>query len=224
MALNAAVTCVCGATYAAIHWLAMLGVVRLYEIRHTTGTMADGIGTTTTITYHRALGLASGPSAALTDLDGSCMKVAFFAGALWMVRLALRAADRRIGFLRGVGILVGLGFFVAAGAMHYTTEAAVRRHRRGRTDVAISFLCGILVAAYATLHMAMTRADHGIDRIGDHTALIPVTWSIASSALQFVVVTSGIALAVFQTVSWWSGQSARRSVPARRRHPSSQPS
>src|SRR4051794_11914313 len=105
MAGNAVVTVACGLTIASIRWLMMLGVVRVFEVEETTRT---GPGPTSG-GYHRALGLVAGPSRALTNLDHTCMKIVIFTSAFWMARLALCAAGHRVGFLRGVGVLLGFG-------------------------------------------------------------------------------------------------------------------
>src|SRR5262249_24743708 len=120
MAINAAVTCAVAATYSAIHWLMLLGLVRIYSVAPTTRSSSFSA-----TTYHAALGLANGPSASLSHLDHVCVKVLIYTSAFWMLRLALRADHHQVGVLRGLGVVIGLGPFVAAGAMHYTADVTV---------------------------------------------------------------------------------------------------
>jgi hypothetical protein len=206
MALNAAVATVAGTTYAAIHWLGTLGLVRVYTVAHTVGSTGDGWSTTSSTT-HRALGLTTGPNQALTDLDEAGWKIAAIAGTFWMLRLGLRAANRRIGAWRGVGVLLGLGPLVAAGVAHCTTDAVVDRSRRARTNLAISAWVSVLVVTAIALWTTRLASANVADtsRPGTHAAAVSLPFSVASSALQVIVAVGGIALATFLTVSYRRG-------------------
>lgn len=202
MALTATVTAFCAATIAAIRWLLVLGVVRVFHLETATST---GAGYTTTSETGSAIGVGSHPSDALTRLDHGCVKVVLFAGAFWMVRLALRAADRRIGFWRGVGILSGFGLLVAAGAMHFTADAVAPRRFIARTNVAISFLAGLTVAGAFAMQAAANRGTFTTGEVaGVHATLEPFAWGAAAAALQLVVAVGGFAMAAFLTAQWWS--------------------
>jgi hypothetical protein len=206
MAVNAAFATVAGSTYAAIHWLATLGVVRVYAVQHTVGSFGNTWSTSTSSTG-RALGLTTGPNAALTNLDGLSWRVSLVCGTFWMLRLALRAANRRIGALRAFGVMVGLGFFVSAGVMHGTTDAVVAPGRRGRTNLAITALVLALVGAIGVLGTATNAASADIPGpptgAGDRFVALPRVFSMTGSALQLLVAAGGLALATYLTVSYW---------------------
>jgi hypothetical protein len=210
MALCAATAVVAGSTFAAIRWLATLGVVRVYEVEHVTGVTGDGLIVSSQHTYERALGLPGGPSRLLTDLDTNCWKVALVAGGFWMLRLALRAAGYRIGGLRGLGFVLGLVYFVAAGAMHRTTEAIVRPGWRRRTDVLITASCVALVAGYIALTLGGNDTGGSSERPGDYAVEYVLPWTMVGNGLLCFVAAGGIALAIFLTVSWWTAPAERR--------------
>jgi hypothetical protein len=201
MALTATVTAFCAATIAAIRWLMVLGVVRVFHVETVT---SAGSGYTTTSETGSAIGVGSHPSDVLTRLDHRCMKIVLFAGAFWMVRLALRTADRRIGFWRGVGILAGWGLLVAAGAMHFTAEAVAPRRFIARTNVAISLLAGLTVAGAFAMQAATNRGTFMTSEVtGLHATLEPFAWGAVAAALQLVVAVGGFAMATFLTAQWW---------------------
>jgi hypothetical protein len=130
-----------------------------------------------------------------------------------MIRLARRAADRRIGTMRTVGIAVGLGFFVAAGAMHYTTNAVVPAKHQGETNAAIRWLCTALVVAVIVPGLAPSPASFGVDELGDRAVALPLGWSIAQNALMVLVAVGGLVVAAFLTVCWSKAQRPSPTYP-----------
>jgi hypothetical protein len=211
MAFTAFVATVCAMTIVAIRWLAVLGVVRDYAITQTAGSPAPTVGgwSSSTSSYHRQLGLISGPSTTLTHLDQLTWKVGFIAGILWMLRLGLRSADDRIGVLRGFGVVVGFGAFVVTGAAHRIADVVIPRERtRDRIDLLVSLWCfaAVVTAAFvmATINLASQAASVSSvgSTPGDHAVLAPVGWSIARNALQLLVVLGGWSIALFLTRSW----------------------
>jgi hypothetical protein len=205
MAINAAAAVVAGGTYAAIHWLGLLGVVRFYAVRHTVGSFGETWSTSTSST-HRALGLTAGPNSALTSLDSLSWRVALVCGTFWMLRLGLRAANRRIGALRAFGVMVGLGFFVSAGVMHDTTDAVVAPARRRWAHAAVTGLVVALVVVVVMLSTATNQASADIPGPtgpGNRFAGISRSITMPASGLQVLVAAGGLALATFLTVSYW---------------------
>src|SRR3954452_11809043 len=196
MAINAAVALLAGGTYAAIHWLGTIGLVRVYRVEHTVGAVDNGWSYSST---HRALGLTTGPSIALTNLDRLCWQVGLVTGTFWMLRLALRAANRRIGVLRGFGVMLGLGYFVSAGGMHTTTGAVVAPGRRGRAHVAISALVVAFVGAIGVVPVAAMTTSDGFpgapSGAGERFVAVSRAFTMPGSALQFLVAAGGLAMA-----------------------------
>ena len=138
MALTASIATLCAITLAAIRWLAVLGVLRDYAVAHTSGSVT---GSYTASPIHRQLGLLSGPSDALTDVDYWAWKIGFIAGVLWLLRLALRSANHRIGVLRTLGIVLGLGAFVATGVAHRITDSVIPSERARWMNRLITLWC-----------------------------------------------------------------------------------
>ena len=207
MALTAVVATVCAATVAAIRWLGVLGVVRDYAVTHTSGSFppAGGGWGSTTSSYHRQLGLISGPSAAITHLDAVAWRLGLLAGILWMLRLGLLSADHRIGVLRGFGVVVGFGVFVVTGVLHRIAEVVIPVDRTRRwLDRFITLWClaAVAGAAVAVFAINLTRQAGGPSTLGDHAVITPLGWSIARNALQLAVAVGGWALAATLTRSW----------------------
>lgn len=207
MAFTAFVATVCAMTIVAIRWLAVLGIVRDYAITRTSGSLppAGGGWSYSTSSYHRQLGLLSGPSAALTQFDHWTWRVGFLAGILWMLRLGLRGANHRVGVLRGFGVVFGLGVFVVTGVAHRIAEVIIPRVRtRDRMHLLITVWCfaAVLTAVFVMATVNVGAVPPGGPTLGDHAVVAPVGWSIARNALQLVVVLGGWSIALFLTRSW----------------------
>jgi hypothetical protein len=198
MALTATIATFCAVTAAAIRWLVVLGLVRDYTVTRASGTL----DASTSIFVHH-IGLASGPSVALTNLDRLTWKLGLLAGILWMLRLALRSADHRIGVLRGFGVLSGFGVFVVTGVMHRVADAVGPVDARDRLDDLITRWCAAAVVA-AGLVMATSNLGRasGAPALGVKALPIPIAWSIARGALQLGVVLGGWLLAATLTSHW----------------------
>lgn len=198
MALNASIASLCALTVVAIRWLAVLGIIRAYATTHTWG--AD-LGSP--VTYHRQLGLLSGPSAALTRVDVWSWRVGFIAGLFWVLRLGLRSANRRIGGLRTLGVVVGLGVFVVTGVGHVIADVVVPAGRaRARTQRLITVWCGAAVLTAIFVGVTSNRFWAETDAPGTHAVLVPVGWSIATNAMQLLVAVGGWSIAAFLTHRW----------------------
>ena len=206
MAVTACLATVCALTLAAIRWLAVLGVVRDYAATHTSGTLppvGGGWGFTTS-SFHRQLGLYSGPSAALTRLDSLTWKIGFLAAVFWMLRLGLRSASRRIGNLRGLGIMSGFALFVGTGVAHDVAEAVLPSVRaRDAMHRIITLWCSTAVVSAVVLGLTHgIGAPTGTATLGDQAALAPIGWSIARNAVQLFVVVVGWWIAFRLTRDW----------------------
>lgn len=218
MALVASVASLCAVTAASIRWLAVLGVVHDFRVSGTpsaTRSVAPtGMTFTTSSPQHR-LGLASGPSLSLTNLDVLAWKLGFIAGIFWVLRLGLRSADRRIGVWRGLGILFGFGLFVATGVLHSVADALVPRDRtRRRVNCAVTLWCVVALGAVVIGMFAATHtANLGPFTPGVHVVAYPGGWSRALAAMQLVVVFAGWSFAMLLTREWWRAEQA---VPAER--------
>lgn len=218
MALTASVASLCAVTAASIHWLAVLGVVHDFRVDGTPGLLGASASTSMTFTsstpYHQ-LGLASGPSAALTHLDAVTWKLGFVAGIFWVLRLGLRSADRRIGGWRGIGIVFGFGLFVVTGVLHHTTDALIPRDRTRRwVDFGITLWCLVAVLGVVIASLATNSAYHGGPAIpGVRVDVVPTGWSLARNALQLVAAVGGWSIAMLLTREWWRAEHA---VPAER--------
>jgi hypothetical protein len=207
MAFTACVTTVCVMTVIAIRWLAVLGVVRDYTVTHTSGSLppAGGGFSYSTSSYHRHLGLLSGPSTALTQLDHWTWRIGLVAGILWMARLGLRSANRRIGTLRGLAVVFGFGAFVVTGVAHGIAEVVIPSVRtRDRMHLLITIWC---FAAVITAVLVMATVSVGVvppggPTLGDHAVIAPVGWSIARNALHLLVAFGGWAIALSLTRRW----------------------
>jgi hypothetical protein len=207
MAFTAFVATVCAMTIVAIRWLAVLGIVRDYAITRTSGSVSPvgGGWSSNSSSYHRQLGLISGPSTALTQYDFWAWRLGFLAGILWMLRLGVRSADRRVGVLRGVGVAAGFGVFVVTGVAHRIADVVVQRERtRALMDLLITLWCfaAVLAAVFVTATVSAGAVSYGVPTLGDHAVLAPAGWSIARNALQLVVVLGGWSIALFLTRSW----------------------
>ena len=210
LAFTALVATLCALTVVAIRWLAVLGVVRDYAVARTSGSLppAGGGWGYTTSTYHRQLGLLSGPSLALTHIDSWTWRVGFLAGVFWVLRLGLRSANRRVGVLRGIGVMSGLGVFVATGVAHHVTEAVIPSvHARDRMHRLITLWCfaAVLTAVMVGMTISIGAASYTVTNLGDHAVRAPVGWSIARNAMQLLVVVGGWSLAWSLTRSWIKG-------------------
>jgi len=202
MALTASVASLCALTVVAIRWLAILGVVRAYATTHTAG--AD-FGSA--VTYHRQLGLLTGPSAALTRVDAWCWRLGFVAGLFWVLRLGLRSANRRIGALRTLGVIVGLGVFIVTGVAHVIADVVVPVGRqRVRMQRLITLWCGAAVLTAIFVGVTNNTFWSETDAPGTHAVLVPVAWSIATNALQLLVAVGGWSIAAFLTHRWFTRQ------------------
>jgi hypothetical protein len=207
MTSTATVATLCAITVIAIRWLALFGVVRDYAVTRTTGSLPTSGWGVTTSSYHRELGLASGPSAALTHLDLVAWRLGLVAGVFWVLRLGLRSAHRRIGTLRTVGLLTGFGLFVVTGVMHRIDDAAAvhrRADRRALTDLAISLWCFTAVASvvFVAFSISVGAQSSGQPQLGDQAVLTPIGWSIARNALQLLVALGGWMIAGLLTREW----------------------
>jgi hypothetical protein len=219
MALVASVASLCAVTATSIRWLAVLGVVHDFRISGTPSPSGDSMSTgwtfTTTSTSPFRLGLASGPSTALTNLDALAWKLGFIAGIFWVLRLGLRSADRRIGVWRGLGIVFGFGLFVATGVLHYITDALAPGNRTRRwVNGAVTLWCVVALAAVVVGTLAANHtANLGPFTPGVHVVTYPRGWSRGLAALQLVVVVAGWSIAMLLTREWWRAEHA---VPAER--------
>ena len=199
MALTALVATLCAVSLVAIRWLALLGVVRDFAVTDTTGSASSF----STSAVHRQLGLATGPSVALTHLDHLMWVLGLGAGVLWMLRLGLRSADRRIGVMRGLGLVIGFAVFVVTGVMHCIVEA-VTTEKPDRTHRLITCWCATAVLSAVLLMFSLNSGPQsfGPPVIGTAAALTPLGWSIAGLGLQLAVVIGGWLLAVSLTRRW----------------------
>jgi hypothetical protein len=210
LAFTALVATLCALTVVAIRWLAVLGVVRDYAVARTSGSVppAGGGWGYTTSSYHRQLGLITGPSLALTHIDSWAWRVGFFAGVLWVLRLGLRSANRHVGVLRGIGVVSGFGAFVATGAAHYIADAVIPSIRaRDRMHRFITLWCcaAVLTAVLVGMTVGVGAASDSLTTLGDHAVRAPAGWSIARNAMQLLVVVGGWSLAWSLTRSWIKG-------------------
>jgi hypothetical protein len=207
LAVTALVATLCALTVVAIRWLAVLGVVRDYAVARTSGSVppAGGGWGYTTSSYHRQLGLISGPSLALTHIDSWTWRVGFFAGVFWVLRLGLRSANRRVGVLRGIGVVSGFGAFVATGVAHHIADAVIPSvHARDRMHRLITLWCfaAVLTAVLVGMTVSVGAASDSLTKLGDHAVRAPAVWSIARNAMQLLVVVGGWSLAWSLTRSW----------------------
>jgi hypothetical protein len=206
LAFTALVATLCALTVGAIRWLAVLGVVRDYAASRTSGSLppAGGGWGYTTSTYHRQLGLLTGPSLALTHIDSWTWRVGFLAGVFWVLRLGLRSANRRVGVLRGIGVVSGFGAFVATGVAHRIADAVIPSvHARDRMHRLITLWCfaAVLTAVLVGMTVSVGAASDSLT-LADHAVRAPVGWSIARNAMQLLVVVGGWSLAWSLTRSW----------------------
>jgi hypothetical protein len=200
MALTATIATFCAVTVIALRWLVMLGVVRVYTVTRTTGSL-ESTYSSTFLNGH--LGLASGPSAALTNLDRWTWKVGLLAGIFWMLRLGLRSAGRRIGVLRCIGVVTGFGVFVVTGVMHVIAAVVSPVDSRARLDRLITAWCAaVVVAACMVVATGSLGQPSGPPTLGDQALAIPVAWSIARGAMQLGVALGGWLLAASLTRRW----------------------
>ena len=219
LALTASVATLCAATVIAIRWLAVLGVVRDYAVTHTTGFLPTSGWGSTSSSFHRQLGLASGPSLALTHLDWVAWHLGFAAGLFWMLRLGLRSAHRRIGVLRTIGVLTGFAVFVVTGVMHRIDDALPRPgDTRARTDLAIRLWCFAAVgtAIFVGWTISIGAQPPGPTQLGQHAVIAPIGWSIARNAMQLVVALGGWLIAASLTREWMRADATRANTPAAR--------
>ena len=202
MAFTASIATLCAMTVAAIRWLAVLGVVRDYAVAQTSGSLVSGSYTASGI--HRQLGLISGPSDALTHVDSWAWRVGFIAGVLWVLRLGLRSANHRVGVLRGLGVVVGLGAFVATGVAHRIVEIVIPSERARRMHLLITLWCFAAVVTAIFVGATIGAADvlNSVTTPGNHVELQPVGWSIARNAMQLLVVIGGWSIAASLTRHW----------------------
>jgi hypothetical protein len=200
MALTATVGTFCAATLIAIRWLAVIGVVRVYTVTRTSGSLSSY----TSNLLHSQVGLASGPSAALSNLDRLTWKLGLLAGIFWMLRLGVRAAAHRIGVLRAIGVLAGFGVFVVTGVMHVVAERVRPVSSRDRINRVITLWCVAAVGSAVLVMVTdnMARAS-GPATLGDKALAVPVAWSVARSALQLGVALGGWLLAASLTRRWF---------------------
>jgi hypothetical protein len=201
MALTASIATLCAITLGAIRWLAVLGVLRDYAVAHTSGSVTGGY---TASPIHRQLGLLSGPSDALTDVDYWAWKIGFIAGVLWLLRLALRSANHRIGVLRTLGIVLGLGAFVATGVAHHIVDCVVPSGRARWMNRLITLWCFAAVFTVLFYRARIGSADvlNSVTTMGAHVELQPIGWSIAGNAMQLLVVIGGWSIAACLTRHW----------------------
>jgi hypothetical protein len=200
MVLNATVATACTITVIAIRWLALVGVLRDYSVTRTTGSLGSSY---TSWTVHRHIGLATGPSVALTNLDRLAWKLALAAGILWMLRLGVRAAGRRVGVMRFLGVIVGLGLFVATGVMHRIADVVHPAAERAWIHRVITWWCTVAVIGVVIV-MATDRVGgpSGPPVLGDHAQQIPIAWSITRAVVQLGVALGGWLLAASFTRRW----------------------
>ena len=201
MALTASIATLCAITLGAIRWLAVLGVVRDYAVAHTSGSVT---GSYTASPIHRQLGLLTGPSEALTHVDYLAWRIGFIAGVLWVLRLALRSANHRIGVLRTLGIVFGLGAFVATGVAHHIADCVIPPARARRMNRLITLWCFSAVFTVLFYRARIGSADvlNYVTTMGDHVELQPIGWSIAGNAMQLLVVIGGWSIAASLTRQW----------------------
>ncbi len=210
MTFTASVATLCAFTLVAIRWLAVLGVVRDYAVARTSGSLPPAVGGWgyTTSTYHRQLGLLTGPSLALTHLDSWTWRVGFLAGVFWVLRLGLRSANRRVGVLRGFGVVSGFGAFVATGVAHHVADAVIPSvPARDRMHRLITLWCfaAVFTAVLVGMTVSVGAASDNLTTLGDHAVRAPAAWSIARNAMQLFVVVGGWSLAWSLTRSWVKG-------------------
>ena len=200
MALTASIATLCAITLGAIRWLAVLGVVRDFAVAHTSGSLSSY----TASPIHRQLGLLSGPSDALTHVDYLAWRIGFIAGLLWVMRLALRSANYRIGFLRTLGIVFGFGAFVATGVAHRVADSVIPSGRARWMNRLITLWCFAAVFTVFFYRGRIGSADvlNYVTTMGDHVELQPIGWSIAGNAMQLLIVIGGWSIAASLTRQW----------------------
>lgn len=196
--LMATIATGCAITLVAVRWLATLGVIRDYAVIRTAG--SGSYSTATAV--QREFGLGSGPSGLLTRVDRTAWAVGFATGFLWMVHLARRTSGYRIGLVRSVAAICGLGLFVATGAMHRTADAVLPEPSRSRANLLITMWCGS--AAFSALVIGWSVAAGAPDSsgLGFHPLAVPLRWSIARSVAQLLIVVGGWTTAAFLTLRW----------------------
>ena len=196
----------CAITLVAVRWLAILGVIREYAVAR------DSASSSMTAT-RREFGLAAGPSVLLTRVDRTAWAAGFATGFLWIVHLARRTSGYRIGFVRSVASICGLGLFVATGAMHRTADAVLPEPSRSRANLLITTWCAS--AAFSALVIGWSVAAGAPDSsgLGLHPLAAPLRWSIARSAAQLLIVAGGWTTGAFLTISW-ARRTPRRRSPA----------
>jgi hypothetical protein len=210
MALTAAIASFCAATVIAIRWLAVLGVVRDYTVTRTSGSLSSYTSTM----LHSQIGLASGPSAALSNLDRLTWKVGLLAGIFWMLRLGLRGAAHRIGALRAIGVFAGFGVFVVTGVMHVIADRVRPIDTRDRVHRVITLWCVAAVASAVVVAVTDNMAQgSGPPKVGSTALPIPLDWSMARGALQLGVALGGWLLAASLTRRWIEFNDSRADQP-----------
>jgi hypothetical protein len=210
MTVTAIVATGCAATVVATRWLGLLGVVRDFSVTRDSIDHVSGGGPViySTVGYFRELGFAGGPDHLLTHVDHWAWRVGFFAGVLWMLRLARRVSGYRIGVLRVVGVLIGLGVFVVTGAMHRAVDPTARSERSDDLwlDRLVTLWCGAGVASGLLIGFTTTRMSGSGTippaHLGETATLAPLSSSIARAGLQLVVALGGWLLAVHLTRRW----------------------
>ena len=171
-----------------VSFLELVGVVRVFSIVHSTADSASA---------SRAFGIEA-PSAALTSAFKRGTLVFEVGLAVWVLRVARRTADYRIGFWRTVGLTIPpVGAAVLAGALHEAIDIVVSDENREDWHRFVTACCSLALVAM----VAVVAAAPGWSSIEPLSTL--ARWgSMCVGALVFVAVTFGVFAAAIVTRAW----------------------
>jgi hypothetical protein len=128
--------------------------------------------------------------------------------AIWVLRLARRTADYRIGALRGFGLFLPLiGVAVLAGALHHAAEATLTGMKRDRAHLLITICCALGMSAM--LLDALVKPGFGP---APQTVFMQGrSMSAPIGAAVAIAVAFAIGTAMYITYSWHRSESERLS-------------
>lgn len=187
---NAAAATGAAATLVAIRWLALFGVVRIYDVPGSGNALRGGVLVSAywSSASHQELGVRdAGPSVALTHLDRVAWTVAVVAGLFWVLRLALGIARYRIGALRGFGVVMGFGLFVATGALHRASVVVEDERHRRWVDGLITLWC--TVTALSAIVLTIMTHQEGAELSAPRAVALRST--LPYFALQLLIIVGG---------------------------------
>ena len=112
--------------------------------------------------------------------------------------------------MRTLGIVFGLGAFVATGVAHHIADSVIPSGRARRMNRLITLWCFSAVFTVLFYRARIGSADvlNHVTTMGDHVELQPIGWSIAGNAMQLLVVISGWSIAASLTRQWVRLESA----------------